>query len=200
MKPAVRIQRNIGSLHCISSQLSHLCKDGSKLKLFLWKLLGEIFLKLIIGYFVALLEASVILTILLDGVIGEMHHGIADFLQVEQIRRCSDVALTVPIGSDPSVHSGDNHVVADIELPAAVKQRPLYVLLEDEGFVLAIFVFLSCPYQSFYLTDFFDDCYPVSSVAILSWLQNPNIPELLLFFRYSMILLCELLELRIILS
>ena len=99
-----------------------------------------------------------------------MDHRIADFFQTEQIGRCSDVALSVPISSYPAVHASDYHVVADVELPAAVEQRPLYVLLKDKGFVLSVFVFLSGSYQPLYLTDFFNDCYAGSSVAVLSWL------------------------------
>jgi hypothetical protein len=93
--------------------------------------LVQIFLKLKVRKLVSFLMFSIKSTIFLNGIVGQMDQLIAHIVKVEGIGRCSDVALAVPVSSHLPMKSCYDHVMPDIELPPFVKQRVLYILLDD---------------------------------------------------------------------
>lgn len=102
--------------------------------------------------------------VLLDGIVGEMDHLIADIVEIEFIGGCAYVALAEPVCSHDAVQSSDEHVVADIELPAFVKQRIFNVLLNDVRLIVAIVMFLLLFEDVVQLVDLFNHHYAIASV------------------------------------
>lgn len=76
----VRIQRKICCMHCVPRQLLHFGKDRTEVKFLLRGLFCEVFLKLVVGDFVALLMAAVIFALFLDCVVGKVDHWIVHLL------------------------------------------------------------------------------------------------------------------------
>lgn len=58
--------------------------------------------------------------VLLNGIICQMDHLVPNIFQVEVEWRCSDVALSVPVGSHETVEPTNDHVMPYIELPAFI--------------------------------------------------------------------------------
>lgn len=54
-----------------------------EIEFFLRELFCEVFLELVIGYFISLLMAAVIIALFLDGVVGEVNHWIIHLLKIE---------------------------------------------------------------------------------------------------------------------
>lgn len=119
-------------------------------------------------------------TIFLNGIVGQMDQLIAHIVKVEGIGRCSDVALAVPVSSHLPMKSCYDHVMPDIELPPFVKQRVLYILLDDISLWISIRVFLlffKDIDKSIYLINNHN---PIASIGHLSRFNDPNITYLLL--------------------
>lgn len=71
-----------------------------------------------------------------------MHEQVVALFEGERRGGGPDVALGVPVSLEDAVEASDEHVVSDVEFPALVQQRLLYVLLEDECPYVAIVAFL----------------------------------------------------------
>jgi len=137
-------------------------------------LLLYVLIELFVVDFVAFLEFTVVREILLDCIVCQMHTPIAYFECVFGRRR-SDVALAVPIAFHPAMSTVEHHIVPQIKLPLFVKQRPLYVLLQDVSFQGAVGVLLLPLEYGFDLVEFQADDDAVSSVGVLPWLHNPSV-------------------------
>lgn len=120
--------------------------------------------------------------VLLDGVVGEVDHFVADVVEVEVIGGSADVAFAEPVGSHDAVQPGDEHVVPDVELPALVEQRILNVLLHDVGFVIAVVVLLLLLEDVVELVDLVNHHNAVAAVRQLARLHYPDVLQLLLPF------------------
>lgn len=58
---------------------------------------------------------------LLDCVVGEVDVRIRHFVEVEEVARCPDVALLVPVSLGLVVMVGYHHIGSDVEFPTVVK-------------------------------------------------------------------------------
>jgi hypothetical protein len=101
-------------------------------------------LELVIGQFIGRLVFLIIFAILLNGVIGEMHIPIAEIGKVELLTAGPDIPILIPKTFENPVDSGQQHVVADIELAVVVQEGPVYVGLDDIGKRVPVRVLLSC--------------------------------------------------------
>ena len=70
--------------------------------------------------------------------------------------------------------------MAQVELPLVVKKRVFYVLLQDEGPQLAIAVPLSAFEAHLDIIQPIANRDPVASVRVLSWLDDPDVLDMLL--------------------
>lgn len=82
----------------------------------------------------------------------------------------------------------------DIELSALVQERPLEVLLNDEGTELAVLVALASFQSNFYIIQIGTHSNAGASIGELSWLDYPNIFDLAV----GRLLLIALLNLRVV--
>lgn len=79
---------------------------------------------------------------LLDCVVGEVDVGICHFVEVEEVTRCPDVPLLIPVSLGLVIMIGDHHIGSDVELPTVVKQRSDQVFLDDDRpFLLLLHAF-----------------------------------------------------------
>lgn len=83
--------------------------------------------------------------------------------------------MFVPIAFDDSVDGGHHDVVAEVEFPTIVQQRPLDVGLNYEGAIATVWVLLSLLYDCLDLLESQAHLYAVSAVAVLTWFHNPSI-------------------------
>lgn len=124
-------------------------------------------------------------------VVGEMNEQIVGLFESELRGGGSDVAFGVPVGLDDAVEASDEHVVSDVELPALVQQRLLYVLLEDECSDVAIIALLLAFQPNQDIVERVADSDAVSAIAELSWLDDPNIlivaPSLLVLLQLRVV-------------
>lgn len=119
----IGVQPKVAGFDCLSSDLLHVLNQ--LLDVVEWVLRVchlEITLQLGIRQLVAGLVLAVVLTELLDGVVGEVHHRVAQVLQLVWLRGCSDVALLIPVRLEHSANASDQTVRANIKLPALVEE------------------------------------------------------------------------------
>jgi hypothetical protein len=170
-------------------------------------------LELLIGYFVVGLVLVVIREPLLDCVVGEVDFRL-EVADVELVGGGADVALLVPVGSRDSEEVGDEHVVSDVEFTVVVEHGSIDVHLYDVGaFGLLLVdaavegVAASCGVSLFQegvqFVDLIDHGNSPALVAVLPWLDDPDIPHLILigssFLLFLLLLLDGLLPLPIVL-
>lgn len=113
--------------------------------------------------------------VLLDGIIGEVNHLVTDVVEVEIVGGGADVALAEPVGAHEAVQPGDEHVVADVEFPALVKQRILDVLLNYVGLVVSVVMLLLLLEDIVQFVDLINYNDAVATVRQLPGLHNPDI-------------------------
>lgn len=99
----------------------------------------EVLLELLVAHLITLLEPTVVLTVLLHSVVGEVHRRIQP-AQVVLVAGRTDIALFVPISFQPTVHAADHHVMPNIELPLVVEKRLADVLLQNIGLQFTVFM------------------------------------------------------------
>jgi hypothetical protein len=75
----------------------------------------------------------VVLAVLLDGIVGEMDKFIAKVLEVEYFTAGPDVALAIPVAFDDAVDTGQEYIVADIELTIVIEKGFVDVGLNNIG-------------------------------------------------------------------
>lgn len=93
----------------------------------------QILLKVSVAEFVAFLIAAVLRTVLLHCIVGQVHQVVTAVLDGVFEACGPDVALRIPVAFELAVDARHEHVVPDIELPPVIKERPLQILLHDEG-------------------------------------------------------------------
>lgn len=94
----------------------------------------EVLLELVEGYLIARFVFSVVIRILLDGVVSEMHV-LTAALDAEVLRTSANVSLTVP----PGLPTTPKHPHSNIELPVVVEEGH-HVPLDDVGSFLTVIV------------------------------------------------------------
>lgn len=123
-----------------------------------------------------------------------MDINISHFVEVEEMRRGSNISLLVPVGLDLAIVAGDQHEGADIKLSIVVEKGIGDVELEDESLgpppVAAPVAF---HYSLFYVIDFLRTCDPVASIRKLPRLHDPAVRKPFLLPIRKVLL--ELLEL-----
>ena len=75
-------------------------------------------------------------------------------MNIEMIRRCSYVALVIPISSCYSIKISYQHIVSNIEFPFIVKKRSIYIHLDYVGFLTLYQLLLFLFTYSFSLFDY----------------------------------------------
>lgn len=88
--------------------------------------------ELAVAELVALLVFAVVLSGLLDGVVGEVDVGVEKIGDVIELGRCSNVSLIVPVDLQASVDGNCQHVCPNIEFPAIVEQQIANIRLHYE--------------------------------------------------------------------
>lgn len=74
----------------------------------------------LVFYFVGQFELAVAAGLLLDRVVGQVHHFVLDVVQVEQDRGGPDVAFVVEVAFEHAVDRGHQHIATNVELPFVV--------------------------------------------------------------------------------
>jgi hypothetical protein len=92
----VGVKLTINSPNLIGCELLHLGVDVAMEIYFLRHRFEEL-LELLVAHLVALLELTIIVSLLLHGVIGEVNHLVGEVLYGELKRGCTDVAFLVPV-------------------------------------------------------------------------------------------------------
>jgi hypothetical protein len=91
----------------------------------------KVLLKLKVAEFVAALKLTVIIKLLLDSIIGEVHVSVGNILQCEFLATGSHVTLIVPISLQVAIYGAHEREHSDVELSILVQQGLLDVLLDD---------------------------------------------------------------------
>lgn len=83
--------------------------------------------------------------------------------------------MFVPVSFHLAVYAVQHDVVPEVELASLVKQRSLYVLLQDVGFVRSIAVRLLGLQDAFDLVEVETDDDAVASIRVFARFDNPRI-------------------------
>jgi len=99
------------------------------------------FVKVAQTQFVSVLELSVVLRLLLNGIIGEMDELVLDVLKGEFLAAGPDVGVFEEVAFEFAVDSLEHSEAPYVELPPVEQKRSLDVLLEDDSpFLLRVAV------------------------------------------------------------
>ena len=101
----------------ISSNTLNLFMNGAKLRLCIRL---YIFLKIRKTNFIKILEFTIFLSLLLDGVISKMNQFIIQIFQSILFACCSYISLLVPITFYESIHTSYEDITADIKFTLVV--------------------------------------------------------------------------------
>lgn len=128
-----------------------------------------------------MLELAILLGELLDRVICEVDHLVLQILGRVCVGRGPDVAFGVPVGLQSRVLRGEQHVATKVELPFAIEQGLIDVLLSTVIAVHDVSLRITVPVVLL-LVYSFSDLILVSVhrdagtlVRALSWLQDVNV-------------------------
>lgn len=171
MESAVRVQRYVSRHQSIFGQLSHFFINSFHAELPFGQHLCKIFLQLIIGNFIAFLIASIIVSIFLYSIVGQMHHRILNIVYSKFLRTGPDIPFSMEIPSQSSMETCHHHIMSEIEFATFEQKRSFYIFLQNKSTMLSVIVFLSIVvYLLFYLFQIFDNYYSVASVTVFTWL------------------------------
>lgn len=77
----------------------------------------QILFKVMIGYFVSFLEFAIILSSLLDCIVGEMSEEIFGVFSWVLAGSCSDISVSIPVPFYATIGASYGHIMSDIEFP-----------------------------------------------------------------------------------
>ena len=103
---------------------------------------------------------AVFRTLLLNSVIGQVHHFVAEVPYGVLLAGGAHIPLLVPVALQLAIHTGHQQEAADVKLAFLVQQRVFYIFLENEGLLLPIVMQPVAPHVVFYLLDTLHDAYP----------------------------------------
>jgi hypothetical protein len=129
----------------------------------------EVPLKLTVGNFVAVLVLAVVVVVDLNGVVGEVDEEICEIVEVEDFRTGPQVAFVIPEELGDACDGQHEDVSSYVELAPLVEKDVGYVLLDDIG----VGGFFAGEFALNLLCVFGDED-AIASVAVFSWLYNPN--------------------------
>lgn len=109
---------------------------------------------------------------LLDSVVGEVNHAVADVREVIFFGGGADVAVIVPITLQPAIDCSNKNVAADVELAVVDKEALLKVFLHYYASSALLEPLLQFLYQFLTLPVHAD---AESPVGVLTRLDNPQI-------------------------
>lgn len=97
------------------------------------------------------------------------------------IRSCSNIPILIPVALFIPINARDQHIMPNIKLPLIVEHRPINILLHNVGLPIPIFMLLLMFNNSLDLIESLTNRNSISSVAELTRLNNPYIPNFLSF-------------------
>ncbi len=83
--------------------------------------------------------------------------------------------MVVPVPLHSAIDTVHHNVMAKVEFPSLVKQRPFYILLKDVGFVGPIIVLFFALEDGFDLVEVEAYNNTISSVGVFARLNDPSI-------------------------
>ena len=155
---------------------------------------SQVFIELIIGNFVAFFILPILLAMFLDCVVGEVDIRVVVFIRVLE-GSSSNVSIFIEVSLNPSQCGTDHNEMPNIELPALIQKRFLYVFLDDiaEGFPICVaFLILD---DGFNFVQILADSDTRTTITHFSWLHDPCC--IALFFAFPVILRKEFQEVLI---
>ena len=129
-------------------------------------------LELGVAQLVAGLELSVVIKLLLDCIVGQVHIPIRHVLQREFTAGGTQVAFAVPVALQVTIYATHEGETTDVEFPVFVQERLLDVLLYNIASSIAINI--SVLHQAFDMLKIFTDLNATASVCVLARLDDPQ--------------------------
>lgn len=140
----IGIETNKSRFYCLNCQIFHLRQYireevccGRYYAIFI-----EIVLKFLVTDLVSFLIFAILFWMFLNGIVCEVDVHISSSFESKLRWRCANISLRKPISFDYSVKGSDQHVVSNVELSPFVKQRILYVFLNNKSSQWSIAVLL----------------------------------------------------------
>lgn len=132
----------------------------------------------------------VLFTLLLNCIVSQVDQPIGQLPQRELLRAGPNIPISVEVGP-VALTTGDHHVAPDIKLPFE-EQVGDDVLLDDEG-ALAQLGFGAADMLDYVreLPEYLDT---VASVAVFTWLHDPDVPD------FTIVFPCLLFQLEVLLE
>jgi hypothetical protein len=81
---------------------------------------------------VAVLVLAVVISVLLNGVVGKVNKLVGKIRNRELFAACPKVAVSVEVAFKASIYGGHQAIASYVEFASTDQQRLLYVLLNDE--------------------------------------------------------------------
>lgn len=135
--------------------------------------LVQIALEVVDRKLVCIFKATIVLWIHLNRIVGQVNVLWVQICQIECLRRCPKVAVSVHIALEHTIHRCKHCKNTNVNFPSRDKQRLLKVFLHD-----------ACSVASWlrqrvnYLTDFWQALSNLdsnASVSVLTWFDYPNV-------------------------
>ena len=181
MGSSLGIQGQVGCLYSLNCDCLHFgqyfIKEGTAI--LPSQSLSDVFVDCFVADLISLFEFAVVLAVLLDCIVCEVHKGVATPSEAKTGGSSPNVALLEPVGLEGGIGAGDEQVVSNVKLPALVQERVVDVLLQDESSQTPISISLPTLHPQPDVLQVVVDADPVSLVAALSRLHDPNIAALL---------------------
>ena len=136
-----------------------------------WQVSVDVLLEVLIGDLVAILEFTIVITLFLHGVIGQMNKPVAQILQVKFHTGGADVAILVEVALVRPKGRGQHAVHTDVKFTIVHEQGLFYVFLNDMRMVR----FVRGVHFLHDLTHGRANKDSVATIRILTWLHYPDV-------------------------
>lgn len=178
---ALGVQEKVSGADGVGRDLFHFGEQGVVEVVVAGFVVGvEVLLEVSVGEFVAFLEFAVGFVVFLDGVVGEVDLRVTVVLCRELVRGGTQVTLLIPVPLEIPIHTGNQKIVPDIELPPIIQQRLLNILLQYKSPITPIPILLPPPEPQLNIIQTRTHTDPRPSIRKLPRLRNPNIPHTLI--------------------
>ena len=144
---------------------------------------------MLFAYLVAILVLPKGLTFLLNGIVGEMNHGVLDVGETVFIGWCPDVPIPIPIALQNAIHRRQEDETSNVEFTVLnpkinpfLQETIFYVFLENHSSLKMLIIFTQTltnfPQNTWFIVH---HCDSMTSVRVLPWLTDPQISTTFLY-------------------
>lgn len=157
-----------------------------------WILVPEVLLEVLQRHFVAIFELSIVVTVLLYGIIGQMNKLVIQVVDVILLTTSSNVTILIEVTFQMTIDWSQHSITPEVKFSLMYEQRIINVFLNDKSSIFGQWVIRCSLYDLLDLIHVGRHIDSIPSISVLSRFDDPYIlmhPVLPLDFLYLLILL-----------